>query len=293
MTATNGNGKTPAIAARLVTITPELAAQLIEKKNNHNRTVQQPRVDQYAEDMRRGDWRVNGEAIKISADGEVLDGQHRLLAVLEANRPIETLLITGLPVEAQESMDQGRARTFSDVLKLRGEKDYCVLAAAVRVVASYERSGIPLPGWAITPSNHQLSATLKRNPEIRDSCAFANKLRRGWLNVSSVAALHFLFSIADRESADDFFTRLMTGQNLTASDPIYVLRERLIAEHYSTDQRRLHFRVKAAFLVKTWNAYQDGTTFARLVWNPGGAHPEGFPQIRGLTTTDIPETNAA
>lgn len=282
--ATGTAGDTPpAIRARVVTITPKQAGALIEHKNNRNRTVVQSRVEQYAADMRRGDWRVNGEAIKVSIDGEVLDGQHRLLAILEADTPIETLLITGLPAEAQESMDQGKARTFGDVLKLRGEKDYYVLAAAVRIVATYERDGIPYSaGYSAAPSNHQLARTLKRNPEIRDSCVFANKRRRGWINVSLVAALHFLFSSVNPNDADDFFTRLASGENLDASSPIYVLRERLIAEHYSTDDRRLHFRSKAAFVVKAWNAYQDGTPLIRLVWNPGGAHPEAFPAIRGL-----------
>ena len=274
----------PKITARLIEITPKLAAALIEHKNNHNRAVNNARVDQYANDMRHGEWRVNGEAIKIAVDGQVLDGQHRLLAVLEADTPIQTLLITGLEPETQESMDQGKARGFHDVLKLRGEKDYNVLAAAVRIVCVYERDGVPFStGFKTAPSNHAASATLKRNPEIRDACMLANRLRRPWMPVSTMAALHFLMASADQAGADDFFTKLATGENLDATSPIYVLRERLIREHYTVDERRLQPKVKMAYAVLAWNAYQDGRTISRLKWTPGGSNPDPFPAIRGLT----------
>lgn len=48
-------------------------------------------------------------------------------------------------------------------------------------------------------------------------------------------------------------------------------------------------RHKIAFVVKAWNAYQDGVTIQKLQWQAGGAHPEPFPAIRGLGT----ETQAA
>jgi hypothetical protein len=172
------------------------------------------------------------------------------------------------------------------VLKLRGEKDYYVLAATTRIVCAFERDGVPyVQGYKAAPSNQQASRTLERSPEIRDSCALANKLRRPWLTVSTAAALHFLFSIADAEGATDFFTKLSTGENLAASSPVYVLRERLISDHYALDDRSLQPRVKMAFVVKAWNAYQDGTSLMRLSWRPGGANPEPFPAIRGLADT--------
>lgn len=54
------------VKAKMVTLTPELAEQLLAR-NTHNRTVSRPRVAQYAADMRAGHWAFNGEAIKITA----------------------------------------------------------------------------------------------------------------------------------------------------------------------------------------------------------------------------------
>jgi hypothetical protein len=218
----------PDVQARLISVTPELAAKWLEL-NDHNRGVVTARVDQYAADMRRGEWRVNGEAIKISADGKILDGQHRLLAVLEADVAIETLVITGLEPEAQETMDQGRARSLADVFKLRGEKYHNPLATATRTLCAVRalRRGRParVPAGA---DRAQASRTLERNPELRDSVAFAYGFRRPWMPSSQMGALHFLFATVDREAADDFLTKLRTGEGLGAADAIYVLREQLM-----------------------------------------------------------------
>lgn len=278
---TQTNGSQPQINARLAEITPAMAEQLLAR-NTHNRSPSMARVAQYAIDMRKGDWQVNGEAIKISADGRILDGQHRLMAILEADTPVHTLLITGLPAETQETMDQGRARTFADVLKLRGERDYFNLAAAVRIVYLYERDGVPFQagGRLGAPTVQQLCRCLERNPEIRDSVRLGSSLHRSWLSASTIAGMHYLFSIADPTDAEDFITKVCTGAHIGPGDATYMLRERLIKEHY--DATGLHLKVKMAFVVRAWNAYRCGETLARLVWTPGGHNPDRFPQIDGL-----------
>ena len=272
------------LSAKLIDVTPEMAEDFL-MRNSRNRPVLQARVDQYAADMRAGEWQVNGEAIKIAADGTVLDGQHRLFAILEADATVKLLVITGLPLEAQETMDQGRSRSFGDVLKLRGEGNYFVLASATRLVAAYERDGLPFyvrRGLSVP----EQSRTLDRNPGIRESCAFVTSRRRPWIPVSAVSGLHYLFSIADTAGADDFVDRLATGANLSVDSPIYVLRERLIREHDTHDERTMSEKVKLALIIKAWNAYQDGETIQRLGFTPGGAKPDRFPAIRGLHDRD-------
>ncbi|PTL55775.1 hypothetical protein [Paraconexibacter algicola] len=268
------------LSAKLIEVTPAFAEELL-LRNERNRHVHSARVGQYAADMRDGAWKLNGEAIKIADDGTLLDGQHRLMAVLEADVSVQMLVITGLPPEAQETMDQGRARSFGDVLHLRGEKDYFVLAASTRLVAAYERDGVPFAvrrGLSVP----EQARTLERNPGLRDSVEYSGRRRRPWLSRGPASGLHYLFSIADQEGADDFFDRLASGANLNTGDPIYLIRERLIRDHQATDGRTSSERTKLALIIKAWNAYQDGDTPARLTFVPGGANPERFPSINGL-----------
>ena len=270
-----------AIIARLVTITPQLAEQWLQQ-NTHNRGVTNSRVDQYAADMRKGEWRVNGETIKLAADGRVLDGQHRLLAVLEADVEIQTLVITGLEEQAQETMDQGRARSLADVFKLRGEKYHNALATSARVLALYERYGqIVQPAYQAPPSIAQASRALERNPELRDSVACVYQLRRPWMPSSHLGALHFLFAIVDPDAASDFVTKLSTGEELRRGHPVHTLREQLMTAHM--ERAAIAQRTQLALIVKAWNAYMDGDQVIQpLRWTPGGPHPEPFPKIAGL-----------
>jgi hypothetical protein len=273
---------TNGVRAKMLELTPAIATKLLQA-NTHNRSVSASRVRQYAADMRKGHWVFNGEAIKIAIDGQILDGQHRLLAVLDADATIETVLITGLPPVAQETMDQGRPRTFADVLKLRGEADYFNLAAAIRIVGLYERDGLPYKAaFRDALTVHECIRTLERNPGIRDSVKLAGQLRRSSLvAVSTIAALHYLFASVSETDADDFITKLLRGENLTHDSPVYVLRDRLLLD---LREKVLNAKIKLAFIVRTWNAYMEGEHIQRLVWNPGGANPDKFPKIHGLSS---------
>lgn len=276
-----GNGKAAGVQAHLVTVTPQIAEKWL-RKNTHNRSVASARVDQYAADIRRGEWRVNGEAIKIAKDGTILDGQHRLMAVLEAEREIQTLVITGLDAEAQETMDQGRGRSLGDVFKLRGESYWNPLATACRTLCLFELYGeVIQPAYQPAPSIQQASRTLERNPELRDSVAFVyTQIRRPWLPSSHLGALHFLFATVDSEAADDFLLKLRTGEGLRRDDAVYVLREKFMASHLERDT--IAVRKQLALIIKAWNAYVAGEPTTRLEWHPGGPRPEPFPTIAGL-----------
>jgi hypothetical protein len=89
--------------AQVVTITPEMAEKLLEN-NDHNRKVTQSRVNEYAQEIKDGMWLNNGESIIVSKSGRLLDGQHRLLAVVKAERSIEALLVEGVE-DQQDGVD--------------------------------------------------------------------------------------------------------------------------------------------------------------------------------------------
>jgi hypothetical protein len=65
------------LTVKLETITPEQAAIWLTR-NRRNRPIRRTRVARYADAMRRGHWRVNGEAVIFDSEGNLLNGQHRL-----------------------------------------------------------------------------------------------------------------------------------------------------------------------------------------------------------------------
>lgn len=256
------------------------AAKEILNGNTHNRGLRRSVVESYARDMSEGAWQENGESIKIAGDGTLLDGQHRLNAIVESGATQRMLVVRGLPMGSQDTVDGGARRSFSDVLKLRGETDYNRLAAVTRRVAHWqrgERRAVRSPAGPAT--NTELLRILDEAPSIRASAEIAGEVRRHIPVHASVAGLtHYLFAQVNPEDCDYFFQRLIDGANLDADHPVAVLR-RTVIEHMS-GKHKLPEHVMLAYVIKAWNAYRDGRTISQLRFRAGGKNPEDFPEPR-------------
>lgn len=104
---------------QIVDITPEIAERTLEK-NKNNRAMRRSTIQSYAAAMRAGLWRENGEPI-ILGDGDcVLDGQHRLAAVVESGVTQRMLVVTGVPSSTRTTIDTGLRRSSSDILGVEG-----------------------------------------------------------------------------------------------------------------------------------------------------------------------------
>ena len=124
----------------------------------------------YAADMGDGHWQFNGEAVKFAGDGSLLDGQHRLAAIIEADVVLPLLVVRGLASSAQETVDGGAKRKFSDVLKLRGEPNADHLAAVARRVTLWKRA----PGAARSTSSPPTRRCPRRSRNTR-GCAISSR----------------------------------------------------------------------------------------------------------------------
>lgn len=252
-------------------ITPELAAEWLED-NDHNRDLRGAKVSEYAGAIRRGEWKTNGEAIKFDEDGTLIDGQHRLWAVVEADMPITTVVVRGLPLTVQESMDLGIKRSLSDALKLRGEKHPVMLAAVLALKWKYDNNKLRTNERATIP---QALAVLKKHPRLKDDAVHAALRLRGRFRVAtSVAAVaYYQFSKIDKEDTEAFWEKLVTGENLTEGDPVYVLRRWF--ELQNNRVARANSLMQFAMLIKAWNASRDGRFIQSLSWRATSG--EAFP----------------
>lgn len=100
-------------------ITVEKAQALLER-NHCNRRYRPKTAAKYARDMAAGKWIITHEGIGIDVDGNVLDGQHRLNAVILSEKPQFFLVARNLPREAKVAVDQGIPRSLDDVLNSDG-----------------------------------------------------------------------------------------------------------------------------------------------------------------------------
>jgi hypothetical protein len=94
-------------------ITPTIARALLAT-NNGNRKLRPMLVSRYASMMRDDNWLLTPEPIVVAKTGRLLNGQHRLSAIIEADMWLNMFVVRGVSEEAFPAMDRGAGRTFSD-----------------------------------------------------------------------------------------------------------------------------------------------------------------------------------
>lgn len=190
-----------------VMIDKDVAEELL-KHNTHNRHLQQAKIAKYVGEMARGRWMDCADPIRISRTGKILDGQHKLHAIVEADVEHIYTITWGLEDKTQKYMDTGSKRALAQALGLEGEKNPTMLGGAVRMVWQIENGGTPSK-WEIEPTYEEYCEFVVDNPQIRDSVEVTTRITRN-LKVpgSPIAAAHYVCVAVDQTAADEFFTDL-------------------------------------------------------------------------------------
>lgn len=264
------------VTTEIVTITPG-RAELWLQRNPKNRNLSKRAVENLAAAITRGEWSLNGASIVFDADGNLLDGQHRLAAIVLAGKEVESVVTWGVDPHAQTTMDFGGGgrRSLSDQLTMRGESHSTKLAAALAHLYRFETGRIR--DQSVAPTIIQGLELLDQHPNLRASIQFgvaANYALK--VNPSLTGYLHYRLSLIDPIDADDFFNKLISGEDLHRGDPIHTLRAALVRD--ATALKRLPQIHIHAYFIKAWNAYKLGEELRLLRWRAGGAKPEPFPE---------------
>lgn len=266
------------LVARFAEITPEIARDLLER-NTGNRKASPGVIHKYARDIQSGFWMINGETIKVATTGRLLDGQHRLQGVVQADTPIRTIVVEGLHEDAFQTLDRGDLKDFADVLDDRGYANAATLAAATRLLWLRENNWLtarPKP----TASTSELSACFERNHDLVESLEFINRLRKRIIPAATAAA-YCLIRRVDADAAREFFDSLQHGENLSRGNPVYALREKI--NDLSNDGVSMDATFQMALIIKAWNAAVHGKSLnkSKLTWDD---QADAFPDIAVFET---------
>lgn len=266
------------IKTEVVTITPRLARKLLEQ-NTNNRDISPGNLAKIKLIMERGEWELNGEAIKIAKNGRILDGQHRLMAAVETATTFSTLIVYGLDDETQETMDSGKSRTIANVLTLRGYKNAARLASIVTSIIREEQWSLKAAAtgstaYVVTPK--QVVDRLQVEPSLEELASNVRPLT-ALLSGRTAGLLYYVLSSVDADDAQYFFDRLVAGDGMERDNPILVLRNLLMVLKQEKRGVRSQTYV-SALVVKAWNKYRLGEPVKQLKFTIGGANPESFPE---------------
>jgi hypothetical protein len=265
----------------VVEVTPDLARELLTR-NTHNRPASTFKIDEYAKAMLAGEWKFNGDSIRISDTGVLLDGQTRLAAIIKANTPQKMGLWWGIEADAQNVMDTGRKRTFANALSLEGESYPTAVAALTNLLMAWEKGarGSYLTGNTMSLQiPEQLRYFHEHKHEIRHAVRAVAGKQVYSVQPRVLALAYTLFARIEPEDAMFFLDRLISGASLEVTHPVLVLRTRLASERAKAESgAAVHPSYILALIIKSWNFYRQGQSISRLQYKPGGATPDTFPE---------------
>ena len=101
----------------IVTVTPELAREWL-KNNRFNRPLKARLVEKYVRQILEGNWQRTHQGIAFDENGIIIDGQHRLCAIIRTGQSVRMLVFLNETQLAHESIDNGKTRSLLDVVRL-------------------------------------------------------------------------------------------------------------------------------------------------------------------------------
>lgn len=269
------------LAAEVVLITPQLAQELMEVigHGSNMRKLQPVLVHRYARAMSEGRWALTGDSIKLAADDDsVVDGQHRLAAVMQSGQSVPMLVVRGVDPSDMIYCNVGQTKKLAQVLSKRGVQYAGMVASISKILLHYQRMGtfgalytpdarLCVPDAAETQLFYE-----KHRAAITRSAQAVAPLHR-FLPQAFPGALHYTVARGNRELADTWAEGIATGADLSKLDPRYRLRERGFTQRAS--KQGWHQKFLAALAIKCWNQWYTGTPCRALIWRDS---TEEFPE---------------
>lgn len=246
---------------KIEAIGPETAKYVLEKKNPSNRKIRKRTVKQYASDMSKGKWQITGDPIRYDKDGNLIDGQHRLSAILESGVTIQTAVIYDLERSSQDVIDTGAKRSAANALQMRTSmKNATSMAAIARIGINYERGTFKTTKSRMADVTHsEVVDWVDANYGSVEEIFYTTQKLGKYVNGSVAAmmwAFYHLYTINPVE-AKKFLQDLVDLKSGGKGDPRATLYRTLMQlSQARMPHTRTAMTVYAIF--KAWNAMRQG-----------------------------------
>lgn len=254
------------IAFFIQTVTPADAKKWLAN-NDGNRHISEQTVKGYVMAMRRGEWILTGDPIKFSPEGRLLDGQHRLQAVIEYDKPVQFHIAENVPDEAFTVIDTGKNRTAGDVVSTKGYKYATVLAAAAKGILLFAKGYYDISGgtrrFGIT--NTQIFEWIEKHPDVHEIAKYTQSVAHSFRYIShaDLTMLYCMLYKKNQVKCEEFFEKYRTGIDLKEKDPVRILREKLIRDS-GLLRGKFSKRDKLALFIRAWNYTVTGNTVSNF-----------------------------
>jgi hypothetical protein len=260
----------PKVTRKVMEVTPEMAIAWLNNLENSDRfrcRVCERTVASYAASMTAGTWIAKFTPVLIDAYGVVIDGQHRLWAVVKCGFPQRMTVTKGASWDCLLTVDDYRCRPFGDCLRMLGIKNYKYVATTVRAYRDYERRVAKKSLNSKIVNQNAWSIYLDNREDYDRAARIAH---RNWLSAlmggsGNVGTFAYATYQIDPELSDYFFDAFKEKEyaKLGERDPIRALRGYLMSELEKPSEHRMSSPSRLASAVKAWNVLRVGGNTSR------------------------------
>lgn len=253
------------------TITPKQAAEYLKDNHANQRNLTNSHLWHLAQQMKNGQWKMNGESVIFDWNGNIADGQHRLHSVIKSGVACEFVVVRGIDPDCFPTIDRGKPRSNGNIFAINGIANFNIAASATMGVLNYRRalavkiikdskvikdSG-SLNSY-IRPSTTDLLEEYDKHTssyQVAINIALDCRIKAPASCVATVASLALIDGKMGEEWVRQFWKSFKSGANLPEKSPILKLLERLAK---NTESRQKLSQVHTTLLmVRAWNLYAE------------------------------------
>jgi len=216
----------------VVTMTPQWASQLLGQTKQRNRKFKRRHLERLTSTIQSGNWYITAQGIALDQDNNILDGQHRLAAVVRAEKPIQIMLGRNLDPGIFNVVDTGSTRTAGDALDILGSSKGKTVAAALKNYQLYYQ--FPKVKWSgnHTPAHTEVTKLYDIHKDyVENMIEEIARRRKSFRCFSESVALTFSLLARDKHWAETpilkFMDAICFGANLEAEDVCLSFRNQL------------------------------------------------------------------
>lgn len=258
-------------------ISPELAGAILEEYNTENRSLKPRKIKSIVSALRNNEWIVTGETIKFSPR-RLIDGQNRLTACMESERPITSHVVFGIPDEAFAIIDTGASRTPGDILGIAGIHDPNSISHIVTWIHTLENARGSRSRLQLSP-NEILHLYRTRYSDAGEHIGWGRQLQKATgAPITRGALLHYAYTrSANAAMADRFMSTWISPWAENDGPPQARLLRRRLDQIKSVMAGQVTVTNAYAMGIKAWNAFIENRAIdaAGVKWG----EDEPFPQI--------------
>ena len=239
---------------KLETWSPKQAEEALGK-STVNRRLRDSKVLQYSRDMREDRWTSCPAPIAFDEEGNLIDGQHRLTAQVKTGTTRTWVVMRGLPVIVQQTIDTGAPRSLADLMTVKGVSGSRTTGAVARLCLQLETGRVNQQTRDRVASSIEIMEFYEKNPEIEVSTTVASHVvKTGILNTapSPLGAAHWwIAKHVGVNEATEFLERLGALTHEEEGSPVIALVKRL--NDISRKGIRIEPRWVVYMVIKCWN----------------------------------------